>query len=182
MGVHHVFEASLLRRTMLGASKVSSLEAEAWASADELLHIWDYHGENPKAYAIGHRRCEAQVLVVPADSAIVSVHLAPPRDGVFDAQARRPRLGATVALGPVAAGDLYQALGPSMESEEPTELVAEVSLVGLHHKASEGLRPAERQGSGFDCPASPVEVRIQWHKQRRGPTSDSEAQVRIDSP
>eukprot|EP00931_Biecheleriopsis_adriatica_P051801 TRINITY_DN30080_c0_g2_i1.p1 TRINITY_DN30080_c0_g2~~TRINITY_DN30080_c0_g2_i1.p1 ORF type:complete len:1562 (+),score=376.64 TRINITY_DN30080_c0_g2_i1:25-4710(+) len=44
----------------------------AWASADEMLYIWDYRCENPK------------VLVVPADSAIVSVAVCPPRPGVFD--------------------------------------------------------------------------------------------------
>ncbi|CAE7213002.1 NUP170 [Symbiodinium natans] len=44
----------------------------AWASADDLLHIWDYHRENP------------EVLMVPADSAIVSVAAVPPRPGIFD--------------------------------------------------------------------------------------------------
>ncbi|CAE8654881.1 unnamed protein product, partial [Polarella glacialis] len=44
----------------------------AWASADSVLYIWDYHREDP------------QVLVVPADSAIVSVAVCPARQGVFD--------------------------------------------------------------------------------------------------
>lgn len=45
----------------------------AWASADDLLHIWDYHREDP------------QVMVIPADSAIVSVTICRPKPGVFDA-------------------------------------------------------------------------------------------------
>eukprot|EP00930_Biecheleria_cincta_P097159 TRINITY_DN88882_c0_g1_i1.p1 TRINITY_DN88882_c0_g1~~TRINITY_DN88882_c0_g1_i1.p1 ORF type:complete len:1571 (-),score=289.58 TRINITY_DN88882_c0_g1_i1:80-4792(-) len=44
----------------------------AWASADGLLHIWNYHREDP------------QVLLVPADSAIVSVGFCVPRPAVFD--------------------------------------------------------------------------------------------------
>ena len=32
------------------------VKAEAWASADEILHIWDYHKENPKVAEIGQRR------------------------------------------------------------------------------------------------------------------------------
>ena len=49
---------------------------QAWASSDELLYIWDYHRENP------------EVLTLPADSAIVSVALCPPRAGVFDRMVR----------------------------------------------------------------------------------------------
>lgn len=44
----------------------------AWVSTDELLHIWDYHREN------------SEVMVLPADSAIVSVAICPPRPGIFD--------------------------------------------------------------------------------------------------
>eukprot|EP00929_Paragymnodinium_shiwhaense_P080318 TRINITY_DN41875_c0_g1_i1.p1 TRINITY_DN41875_c0_g1~~TRINITY_DN41875_c0_g1_i1.p1 ORF type:complete len:1641 (+),score=362.38 TRINITY_DN41875_c0_g1_i1:83-5005(+) len=44
----------------------------AWASADSLLHIWDYRQDSP------------QVMVVAADSAIVSVDFCAPRAGVFD--------------------------------------------------------------------------------------------------
>eukprot|EP00405_Crypthecodinium_cohnii_P043378 CAMPEP_0206578370 /NCGR_PEP_ID=MMETSP0325_2-20121206/31922_1 /ASSEMBLY_ACC=CAM_ASM_000347 /TAXON_ID=2866 /ORGANISM="Crypthecodinium cohnii, Strain Seligo" /LENGTH=481 /DNA_ID=CAMNT_0054083995 /DNA_START=176 /DNA_END=1618 /DNA_ORIENTATION=+ len=47
----------------------------AWASADDLLHLWDYHLKDP------------QVLVIPADSAIVSVAICPPRPGIFDPSA-----------------------------------------------------------------------------------------------
>eukprot|EP00435_Cladocopium_sp_Y103_P040957 s224_g11.t1 len=81
----------------------------AWASADELLHIWDYHKENPK------------VLVLPADSAIVSVALCPPRPGVFDHQVQWLLVICTRLT---------------------------VSLVGLHYEPSTGLaRPTDRRSS-----------------------------------
>eukprot|EP00928_Gymnodinium_smaydae_P041275 TRINITY_DN27942_c0_g1_i1.p1 TRINITY_DN27942_c0_g1~~TRINITY_DN27942_c0_g1_i1.p1 ORF type:complete len:1612 (+),score=240.77 TRINITY_DN27942_c0_g1_i1:56-4891(+) len=44
----------------------------AWVSADSLLHIWDYRQDDPT------------VVVVPADSAIVSVATCPPKPNVFD--------------------------------------------------------------------------------------------------
>eukprot|EP00927_Polykrikos_kofoidii_P014486 TRINITY_DN16352_c0_g1_i1.p1 TRINITY_DN16352_c0_g1~~TRINITY_DN16352_c0_g1_i1.p1 ORF type:complete len:1765 (-),score=234.64 TRINITY_DN16352_c0_g1_i1:65-5299(-) len=46
----------------------------AWASADEFLHIWDYRQENPK------------VLVMPADSPIITIAFCRPRPNVFDGE------------------------------------------------------------------------------------------------
>eukprot|EP00913_Durusdinium_trenchii_P031326 g29333.t1 len=99
----------------------------AWASADELLHIWDYHKENPK------------VLVIPADSAIVSVHLCPPRPGIFDRQVQWLLVICTRIS---------------------------VSLVGLHYEPTSGLarRPDESRThrdhrSGWQHPTA-VEVPV----------------------
>ena len=40
---------------------------EAWASADEILHIWDYHKENPKVAQIGENKGGLIALITGPD-------------------------------------------------------------------------------------------------------------------
>eukprot|EP00434_Breviolum_minutum_P005511 symbB.v1.2.004858.t1/scaffold280.1/size241228/8 len=109
----------------------------AWASADEILHIWDYHKENPK------------VLTFPADSVIVSVHLCPPRPGIFDHQVQWLLVICTRLT---------------------------VSLVGLHYEPSTGLacRPPA-QWPGEDVSVTRAGVATSIFNQPRGDVSSAPA-------